>query len=75
MPEDKKICPTHGERKVIGYDWQETLEVVPAKLLVRRTGIPKLACQADPACGVVEAERPVGLVEGNRYGTSVAAEI
>jgi len=75
VPEDKRICPTHGERKVIGYDWQETLEVVPAKLLVRRTGIPKLACPADPACGVVEAERPVGLVEGNRYGTSVAAEI
>ena len=75
VPEDKKTCPTHGERKVIGYDWQETLEVVPAKLLVRRTGIPKLACPADPACGVVEAERPVGLVEGNRYGTSVAAEI
>ena len=46
VPEDKKICPTHGERKVIGYDWQETLEVVPAKLLVRRTGIPKLCVNA-----------------------------
>jgi len=75
VPEDQKTCATHGERQVIGYDWQETLEVVPPKLVVRRTGIPKLACQKAPECGVVEAPRPVGLVEGNRYDTSVAAEI
>lgn len=75
VSEDKKTCPSHGERKVIGYDVQETLEAVPAKLVVRRTLIPKLACPADPACGVIEAKRPVGLVEGNRYDTSVAAEV
>lgn len=75
VPEAQKTCATHGERQVIGYDWQETLEVVPPKLVVRRTGIPKLACLKAPECGVVEALRPVGLVEGNRYDTSVAAEI
>ena len=75
VPEDQKTCTEHGERQVIGYDWQETLEVVPPKLIVRRTGIPKLACPKAPECGVVEATRPVGLVEGNRYDTSVAAEI
>ena len=75
VPEDQKTCATHGERQVIGYDWQETLEVVPPKLVVRRTGIPKLACPKAPECGVVESPRPVGLVEGNRYDTSVAAEI
>ena len=75
VPEDQKTCAAHGERQVIGYDWQETLEVVPPKLVVRRTGIPKLACPKAPECGVVEAPRPVGLVEGNRYDTSVAAEI
>ena len=75
VPEDRKTCPTHGERQVIGYDWQETLEVVPPKLIVRRTGIPKLACPKAPECGVVESPRPVGLVEGNRYGTSVAAQV
>jgi transposase len=75
VPEAQKTCATHGERQVIGYDWQETLEVVPPKLVVRRTGIPKLACPKAPECGVVEAPRPVGLVEGNRYDTSVAAEI
>jgi transposase len=75
VPDDQKTCPEHGERQVIGYDWQETLEVVPPKLVVRRTGIPKLACVKSPECGVVEAPRPVGLVEGNRYDTSVAAEV
>ena len=75
VPDDQKTCPEHGERQVIGYDWQETLEVVPPKLVVRRTGIPKLACAKAPECGVVEAPRPVGLVEGNRYDTSVAAEV
>jgi transposase len=75
VPEAQKNCATHGERQVIGYDWQETLEVLPPKLVVRRTGIPKLACPKAPECGVVEAPRPVGLVEGNRYDTSVAAEI
>ena len=75
VTEDQKTCAEHGERQVIGYDWQETLEVVPPKLIVRRTGIPKLACPKSPECGVVEAPRPSGLVEGNRYGTSVAAEI
>lgn len=75
VPGDQKICPVHGEREVIGHDWQESLEIVPPKLIVRRTGIPKLACKKHEACGVVEAPRPVGLVEGNRYDTSVAAQI
>ena len=75
VPEDRKSCPEHGEREVIGYDWQETLKIEPPKLVVIRTGIPKLACQGHDECGVVEAPRPVGLVEGNRYDTSVAAQI
>jgi hypothetical protein len=40
-----------------------------------RTGIPKLACRRHEECGVGSAPRPVGLVEGNRYDTSVAAQI
>ena len=46
VPADLKDCPTHGEREVIGFDWQETLEIVPPKLIVRRTGIPMLAFSA-----------------------------
>jgi hypothetical protein len=62
VPADQETCETHGERQVIGYDWQETLEVVPPKLIVRRTGTPQLACPKAPESGVVEAPRPVGLV-------------
>jgi transposase len=73
--EAELTCPAHGQRQRVGMDWQETLEVVPPKLVVRRTGIPKYACPKAPECGVVEAPRPVGLVEGNRYDTSIAAEV
>jgi transposase len=30
---------------------------------------------AAAACGIVQAERPAGLVEGNRYDTSIATEV
>ncbi len=74
-PDEVKHCATHGERKVIGYDRQETLEYIPPKLKVRVTVIPKFACPGAPECGVKEALRPEGLIEGNRYDTSVAAQI
>ena len=73
--EDAKHCPEHGPRKLVGYDRQETLEFERPKLKVRVTLIPKYICEGEPACGVAEASRPEGLVEGNRYDTSVAAEI
>ena len=70
-----KHCPEHGERKVIGYDRVETLEFERPKLKVRVTLYPKYVCENEPACGVAQPPREPGLVEGNRYGTSVAAEI
>jgi transposase len=75
VPDEMKSCPTHGERKIIGYDVTETLEFVRPKLQVRRTKYPKFACAGSPECGVDQPARPEGLVEGNRFDTSVAAEI
>ncbi len=75
VPEDVKNCPEHGPRELIGHDTTETLEFIPPKLRVRVTKYPKYACPRDPKCGVASPERPVGLVEGDRYDTSVAAEI
>jgi transposase len=75
VPEDVKNCPEHGPRRLIGYDTTETLEFEPPKLRVRVTKYPKYACPKDSACGVASPERPIGLVEGDRYDTSVAAEI
>jgi transposase len=74
-PKEIQHCAQHGERKPIGYDRQETLEFKRPELKVRVTLIPKYACEGQPGCGVKEAPRPEGLVEGNRYDTSVAAEI
>jgi transposase len=75
VPEDVKHCPEHGERKPIGFDRVETLEFERPKLKVRVTLIPKFVCEGQPECGVSEPPRPAGLVEGNRYDTSIAAEI
>lgn len=75
VPEDVKNCPKHGPRKVIGYDTVETLQFERPQLWVLVTKYPKFACEASPECGVASPERPTGLVEGNRYDTSVAAEV
>jgi transposase len=68
-------CPTHGPRKLIGYDEVETLQFERPKLWVQVTRYPKYVCEGEGECGVASPERPAGLVEGNRYDTSVAAEI
>jgi transposase len=75
VPDDVKTCPTHGERKVIGHDITETLMFERPKLWVAVRKYPKYACAGEPTCGVKEPARPASLVEGNRYDTSVAAEI
>ncbi|MEX0586555.1 MAG: transposase, partial [Pirellulales bacterium] len=75
VPEELQHCPLHGERKPIGFDVVETLEFERPKLRVRQTKYPKYACQDQPECGVTSPPRPAGLVEGNRYDTSVAAEV
>jgi transposase len=75
VPEDVSHCPEHGPRKQIGEDRLETLKLTPPKLWVEVRIIPKFACEGEPQCGVKEPERPTGLVEGNRYDTSVAAAI
>jgi transposase len=75
VPDEMRVCPEHGPREVIGYDYTETLELTPLKLRVRRTKYPKFACKNKSLCGIASPERPTGLVEGNRYDTSVAAEV
>jgi transposase len=71
----ERECATHGPRTIVGYDITETLEFVRAVLRVRVTKYPKFVCPAQPECGVVLPPRPKSLVEGNRFDTSVAAEI
>jgi transposase len=75
VPEQTRHCPQHGERMLIGYDRVEKLEFERPKLRVRVTKYPKYACSGHADCGIASPERPTGLVEGDRYDTSVAAEI
>jgi transposase len=74
-PAELRHCAAHGPRKMIGYDVVETLVMKRPELYVQVTKYPKLACEGAPQCGVAAPERPTGLVEGDRYDASVAAEI
>jgi transposase len=67
LPDDEK-----QGKEFIGYDEVETLEFIRAELRVRVT---KFAKYSDPVKGVASPERPVGLVDGNRFDISVAVEI
>jgi transposase len=71
----QRNCPTHGPRKIIGYDATETLVYKRPELYVLVKKYPKYACPGNPTCGVASPERPTSLVEGDRYDTSVAAAV
>ena len=70
-------CPRTKKRarQFIGYDEVETLEFERAELRVRVTKYAKYADPQQPKQGVQSPERPTGLVDGNRFDTSVAVEI
>lgn len=76
VPAEQQHCAEHGAKLIIGYDVTETLEFERPKLRVRVTKYPKFACPDHPQCGVAQPPRPENpLVEGDRYDTSIAAEI
>ena len=78
VPEETKTCPTHGARTLLPeemWDRTETLEFERPQLKVRVTKYPKYACSEEPECGIGSPERPTGIVAGDKYDTSVAAEI
>lgn len=70
LSEDQKAGKTF-----LGYDEVETLEFERAKLRIRVTKYAKYVDSQQPKLGVSSPERPTGLVEGNRFDTSVAVEI
>jgi transposase len=71
-------CDAHGEKKLLPeamWDVVERLTYVPPQLFVEVRKYPKYACEGAPECGITAAERPTGIVEGDKYDASVAAEI
>ncbi len=75
VSESDKHCAMHGEKTLIGYDVRESLVYIPPRLEIRVTKFPKYVCPNQAECKVTQAKRPEGLIEGDRYDTSVAAEI
>ena len=73
VPEAMRFCPTHGERTIIDMTikrrWSSSSPTSQA------VGDPEV--RLSRFCGVWHrrATSTVGLVEGNRYDTSVAAQI
>ncbi len=57
------------------WDRTEKLVFQPPVLEVEVTVFPKYACPSDSLCGIASPERPTGIVEGNKYDTSVGAQI
>ena len=74
-PEATRQCAEHGPKEVLGYDETSKLCLDPASLYVLVKKYPKYVCKNQPDCGVIQAPRPTSLVEGDRYDTSVAAEV
>ena len=73
-----KICPTHGEKQLLPesmWDVLEKMVLIPPRLEVHVTKYKKYACKNQPQCGIASAERPTGIVEGDKYDTSVATQI
>ena len=73
-----KHCETHGERTLLPesmWDKTERLEFERPRLRVRVTKYPKYVCPGQPDCGVGSPQRPTGIVEGDRYDSSIATEI
>jgi transposase len=78
VPDSDKHCDTHGERKLLPeamWDIVERLKYIPPQLLVEVRKYPKYACEGQPECGIATAERPTGIVEGDKYDPSIAAEL
>lgn len=61
--------------KFVGYDEVETLEVIRSEFRVRVTKYAKYAHPADKSKGIVSPERPIGLVEGDRFDASIGVEV
>ena len=78
VPVEAKTCPQHGEKTLLPetmWDVREKLVMIPAKFEAHVFKHKKYACQNQPQCGSASTERPTGIVEGDKYDTSVATQI
>lgn len=75
VPAAERACPRCGdERRCIGHDVTEVLDLIPAEVIVRVDAREKLACEACEA-EVVRAPRGDKVVEGGRMGCALVANL
>jgi transposase len=75
VPATERACPTCGkERACIGHDVTETIELLPAELIVRLDRREKLACGT---CDGELVRAPTGdkVVAGGRLGTALVSQL
>lgn len=72
---ESKICPCCGaEQQRIGEEVSEEFDLIPAKLIRRRTVRPKYACRCGEA-GVAIAPLPARLIPQSKLGLGLAVHI
>jgi transposase len=75
VPEAERACPKCGkERRCIGHDVTEVIDLIPAQVIVRRDEREKLACDQ---CDGQLVRAPLGdkVVEGGRLGSALVGQI
>lgn len=75
VPAAERACPKCGlERSCIGHDESETIELIPAQVIVRRDRREKLACK-DCEGELVRAPPGDKVVAGGRLGTTLVSQL
>lgn len=75
VPDEQRPCPQCGaERKCIGHDITEVVDLIPAEVIVRRDIREKLACGH---CDAELVRAPLGdkVVDGGRLGSTLVAQL
>jgi transposase len=75
VPDDQRPCPQCGaERKCIGHDITEVVDLIPAEVIVRRDIREKLGCEH---CDAELVRAPLGdkVVDGGRFGSTLVAQL
>jgi len=75
VPIEQRACPTCGvERVCIGHDVTEVIELIPAKVIVRRDAREKLAC---PPCEGEIVRAPLGdkVVPSGKLGLGLVLQM
>lgn len=75
VPDTERACPKCGsERKCIGHDVTEVIDLIPAQIVVRLDRREKIACEN---CEGELARAPQGdkVVTGGRLGSTLVAEL